>query len=154
MIDADGEQARLLCRIARMLHELRGVDVPQDLIEHALRVARSSAHAVPRAEAVARLARMLPDRGACNTAQAALLEEVHALPDPHTRAIALLTALRFYPPFQRIELFDKAIAAMTVDQQRAWVTRHPGASIVIHAVVQSAEHGEQQTFRERIRALR
>lgn len=154
MTDTDGERARLLCRVAHMLHELRGVDVPQNLIVRALQAARSSTHAEPRAEAIARLARMIRDRDACNAAQTALLAEIRALPDPHTRALALLAALRFYPPFQRIALFDEAIAAMTPDQQRAWATRHPGADTVIHTVVQSAQPEEQPTVRARIHALR
>lgn len=154
MTDTDGERARLLCRVARMLHDLRGVEVPQDLIVRALQAARTSAHAEPRAEAIARLARMIHDRDACNAVQAALLAEIRALPDPHTRALSLLSALRFYPPFQRIALFDEAMAAMTPDHQHAWATRHPGASTIIHTVVQSAQPDEQPTVRARIRDLR
>ncbi len=154
MTDTDGERARLLCRIARMLHELRGVEVPQDLIVRALQAARTSVHAEPRAEASARLARMIRDREECNAAQAALLAEIRTLPDSHTRALTLLAALRFYPPFQRIALFDEAIAAMTPDQRHAWATRHPGANMVIHTVVQSAQSDEQPTVRARIHALR
>lgn len=88
MTDTDGERARLLCRIARMLHELRGVEVPQDLIVRAMEAARTSVHAEPRAEASARLARMIRDREECNAAQAALLAEIRTARPAHPRANA------------------------------------------------------------------